>query len=1337
MFRRPPSLTSYFPFPHHPTPPSAYFPRCAPSTSFVRFWERNQPPWQVALSPDGRQLALMSNAALEVYTNHVPGEAPRLAASVLEGHGSSNRGASGSAHSVWRRIAWSLDGTLLAVVGPRGEGRVYTAALDLVCLLPAAGDADGGPRPLLLLPRAFDYADPLACPAGVVVRPGAPSKGPGRPHIVHVLSLGGMLDTYTYAPASPDDDAAGAGATVAGTARRLGPPLQLATLGFLSASGMVLVAPANVLLVAGTVASAEPMQSQLAVAAWRLTDTADAAGTAAALPYAAALEHCQPKTIPLPEDARLDANDQVLRLVASPSGDQVAVLMQRGALLILRVPSLTVLACHSAAALLRLRRLLRAHPIAAHAEDARQDGFFDVCWWDNATLSLADTMGATQLVHAHSLEVRTTETSQELPSIGRAPQPVGGALDSNSMPRMHILSASLAPAQPSASPTVPAGGALLRSVLSALHMATQSRYLAPPEAAYMRYTYTLSTVTAVRPAELLQQLMAQGDYAAALELAEEYDLDADAIYQAQWLREPVSLYTVRDLLQRIKDKEWSIGEALQSAPPDLATGQALYQHVLLLTTRQKVAEAGQGVEGDAPDDGGDNGDPRLEPAGVTLPQARLIAARLTALQLRDKLLTYERGLLSSEEFSRADAWAFMHRPLLEIAAAAACDGDTGRLELLLVRHGHALRAYYLALLSLLPETVPMEEYEHLLPSVAEDKDNLRAPRVRTWHEDEDEWTAGAAWPAAARVQRFLPGHLLLDARCALAEAALPAELRAAVDATWPSNSGDYTSVGAAVSWALDRVQTLTAVGMSEAAFTLAGKLASRGLPLPDAVFPELQLLVTLSQDCPSTAGTLSLDALRRKVGPAEVVRLLLQDVRTAQETLDGLRQRVLPYLRSPVHQDATSPSKDAAVAAEVQALVRREPSALAGLLQEGQLWSAILADANTRAAVLADAAYHASVPLDAADVMIDAASIMLEDEMAAQAHGQDRRLSEASMTRLQDLVRHGAVARLVQRLDVGLSLADIACVTSEAQARNMFRSVLRRISMRHNADWESILVTLKQLRASWLFLLAEAEITAGFARAALSSGQPAGRQIALAMMPFAAEEAEEDAASVPGPTGGSQKEAPGRLLSRLSRLVEGGKQSLKSVLETGAGDAAAERHAASASPRSTAQGSGGSGLVLPEADATRVLLQAAQDLMQTAQAADGEMLREAAELLALLPAGTGEDVKRHLKTLRMLWDLDVNVCRPVDASLLVPCAAFSLYSLCALFLFFSFLFSSRLSSRKVTPKELQRNGTDMADFLAHLVASQRVPRQAEDGLLAALSTLGLGAAGRRASREAG
>lgn len=1263
------SSTSLFPPP--PSPFSAFFPRCTPSRAFVRFWERNQPPWQIALSRNGRQLALASNAALEVYANDSPGEPPRLVTSVLERSGD---GASASAtHNEWRRLAWSDDGQLLVVVAVGGEGRLYTAGLDLICLLPATVKEERPPRPLLL--PLFDHVDPAACPAGVAVRPsaGSSTRRQVRPHLVYVLSLNGELSTLSYSSAAhaPDGDGDGDddsinsadGATsadaVAGTAQRLGRPLQLAALGLTSASGMALLSSANLLLVGGTVMAAQPMKSQVGIAVWRLTDTLETEGQAAGdLPYATPVQGCLPKVINLPDGTLLDADDQILRLVPSPQGDQIAILLQRGSLLLLSVPSLTVLAYHSSSALVRLRRILRVHPIATHADDARQDGPFDVCWWDDVTLALSDSSGTTQLVNARTLDVRTTESTQQLPSLGRAPQLVGGALDDNGMPRVHLLNASLAPAQstgPADGGAVPAGSTILRSLYATAQAITRSRYFAPPEAAYMRYTYTLSTVTAVQPAELMEQLMEQGEYAVALELAQEYGLNADPIYRAQWLKEPVSLFTVRDLLRRMGDKMWTIQEALQSAPPDLATGQALYQHVLSLTTKDRVLKAARDLETSDNTDGRGNdedGETQLSPAALSSSQARLIAARLTALQQRDKLLTFERGLTSAEEFDRGQAWDFVHRPLVEVAAAAACDGDASRLELLIVRHGDVLCPYYLALLALLPETMPVAEYEKLLPTTSTTEGSasvLQPPPIHKWHSVDSEWTAETDWAAAPRVQHLLPAHLLFDLQTARLETELPGALRAAVDAVWPDNCGDYSSVRAAVSWAESRVQALTQLGLAEAAFELAGKLASRQLPLPESIFPELQLLVTLAQEpgggLPSHP--FSRDWLRHDCRPDDVLRLLLQGVSSAQEMLDGLRQRVLPYLRSPVHQDATSPSKDEAIAAEIQALVQREPGALVGLLKEGHLWPSVVASVNRRASLLLEAAYSDRMPVDEADVMVDTASIMLEDDMhpaALDSEGSRDRLAEDVRASLGNLVRHGAVARLLQRLRASQPLSEIASVRSESQARNALRALLRRSMMRPDVDWETLLVTLKQLRTSWLTTLPEDEITAAFVHAALISGRPDGRDIGMAMVPFATPSqhaterspAEEAAA-------GEKKEQPAPLLSRLTRLVEGGRQSLRHALDVGAHEATLGASPDESSVRSGPSSNISKGLVLQEAAATRVLLQAAYELVQTAATAEDPAIADASEMLDMLPDGKGSELRQHLRVLRALCNMGIDV----------------------------------------------------------------------------------------------
>ena len=70
------------------------------------------------------------------------------------------------------------------------------------------------------------------------------------------------------------------------------------------------------------------------------------------------------------------------------------------------------------------------------------------------------------------------------------------------------------------------------------------------------------------------------EYGEALELARQYSLDCDMVYQCQWQLSVPSVASIEDYLSKVSKMSWVLKECLHSVAPDFLTMKELLSYGL-------------------------------------------------------------------------------------------------------------------------------------------------------------------------------------------------------------------------------------------------------------------------------------------------------------------------------------------------------------------------------------------------------------------------------------------------------------------------------------------------------------------------------------------------------------------------------------------------------------------------------------------------------------------------------------------------------------------------------------------------------------------------------------
>ncbi|XP_047324264.1 MAG2-interacting protein 2 [Impatiens glandulifera] len=192
--------------------------------------------------------------------------------------------------------------------------------------------------------------------------------------------------------------------------------------------------------------------------------------------------------------------------------------------------------------------------------------------------------------------------------------------------------------------------------------------------------------------EMFDVLISSQKFQAALDFANCHGLEKDKVLKSQWLHSVQGLNEINTFLARIKDQAFVLSECLERIGPTEDAMRALLTMGIKLTNQHA----------DLDSDINENSQ-----------TWEFCLARLKFLQFRDKLETFlgiNMGRFSMQEYRK-----FRVVPIREAAVTLAESGKIGALNLLFKRHPYSLMPFMLEILDSIPETVPVQSYQQLLP----------------------------------------------------------------------------------------------------------------------------------------------------------------------------------------------------------------------------------------------------------------------------------------------------------------------------------------------------------------------------------------------------------------------------------------------------------------------------------------------------------------------------------------------------------------------------------------------------------------------------------------------
>ncbi|XP_068136383.1 NBAS subunit of NRZ tethering complex isoform X2 [Hyperolius riggenbachi] len=300
-----------------------------------------------------------------------------------------------------------------------------------------------------------------------------------------------------------------------------------------------------------------------------------------------------------------------------------------------------------------------------------------------------------------------------------------------------------------------------------LYFVTEMERFAPPRKRprTITKTYRLVSLRSTTPEELYQRKIDNEEYGEALSLAHSYGLDTDLVYQRQWRKSTVNIATIQDYLSKIKKRSWVLHECLERVPENVDAAKELLMFGLKGTDLEALIAIGKGEDGgrfimpgdididDVPYEDfltpEEETEHRKEKESqrrkellqlvdfdnLTLEQKEICRCRLKLLTYLDRLSTYEEILGGPEAAERrydADFFKkFRNQNIVLSARTYARESNVQALDLLFTYHGSDLLPHRLAILSNFPETTSPHEYAVLLPEASFEGGELR---IVAWNE---------------------------------------------------------------------------------------------------------------------------------------------------------------------------------------------------------------------------------------------------------------------------------------------------------------------------------------------------------------------------------------------------------------------------------------------------------------------------------------------------------------------------------------------------------------------------------------------------------------------------
>lgn len=731
-----------------------------------------------------------------------------------------------------RVMCYTATGGAIAVAGSAGEIAVYQvagvppASINLVCTLPAE-------------PGAGATAAGSAAVAGLSF--GGKERN-GLPELIAVLRGCGRLDAYFIGDA-------GAAARRASVDLRV----QFSSVGGLIVSGALVV-------VAGGRRKGNPGAGVPGVCGWRIVDAEPC------------LSPLGSPAVPVGPEASGDCVG-VLSFGLSPDGSALAALDCRGTLHTFAMPSLR----HTAAYAVE-----QAAGATAEQGGGGVPSVISASWWTDDAVLLMRSNGALTVTGLPGLENHLGDeaeyfTARTAVGPGR-PAAAAASGAAAGLAKAVMVECSTEPIRPKRgeaearrAAATGCAGAVAR-LRDRLYETTAIDALKPPRTCWrVRRTFRLLQLESMTPTILFARKVREREYGTASAIAKKYGLNTDLMYRTRWTNEKLNKYSVKDLLGKVTDRGYVMGQVFSCSPPDLGTAVELLELGLKSTSIKKVFGAS------APD-----AELSELMEAATLEQRDLCQKRLELLQRRDRLRMYEVVLgYTDDEYDPETASRYLTEPMAERAYDLAADGQFEALRDMIIRHGDDVLPSLFGILFFVPETTDPAEFKSLLPKQGEEDGTTRTIITRPWRAEPD-WVETT--PVVSKLQPVQPGP---PTRLAshLTE-------RGALDLL----DLDPSSAAAATRWYTARAEEVEKIGFADYALKIVGHGMYVGVPGLESLLADLQGFNTIIYDTDAgpLATTLTLEAFQ-SMSFLERAECMLMNSTDSTYARD-LKRLVMPYL---------------------------------------------------------------------------------------------------------------------------------------------------------------------------------------------------------------------------------------------------------------------------------------------------------------------------------------------------------------------------------------------------------------------------------------------------------
>lgn len=209
--------------------------------------------------------------------------------------------------------------------------------------------------------------------------------------------------------------------------------------------------------------------------------------------------------------------------------------------------------------------------------------------------------------------------------------------------------------------------------------------------------YRLISVCKTTVDRLFQRKLDLRDYPAALKVATKHSLSVDRVYQRQWELSDVSEQSIQEFLAKVTDRRWVIEEC-RSRLPRSREGAHLLSKYGIERCEAALADTSE-----------------LDDSETTTHIERcreVLSRRIDWLEIYE--LIYPGDMLDPARLK----W-FCESDYTQVARLLALEEECHALAVLLKRYRHQLAPNWLEILACIPETCRPRQYEQLLPSCHE------------------------------------------------------------------------------------------------------------------------------------------------------------------------------------------------------------------------------------------------------------------------------------------------------------------------------------------------------------------------------------------------------------------------------------------------------------------------------------------------------------------------------------------------------------------------------------------------------------------------------------------